>query len=271
MTTASGRDNYTDLKRLYYYSFRFGLYHFVSGLEFYRCQENYWILSRLLPVQSGAPLRILDIGPWRSLLPAYLTSRGHVVETVDLAKGHALQESYRRRAGLSTDQMTNHVVELQPPDDISYALPDATFDAVISISTIEHFPAGGDSRVISEVARLLKPGGRAILTVPYGPSYDEHRHGRWFERTYDHEALRTRLVEPSGLDWTEELYFKDFQTLRFTRLYWKIPKRLRQLLGRLWLPVFLRLARRDAATRDDASLTGLVLTKTPITRGGVGV
>ena len=47
MATASGRENYTDLKRLYYYSFRFGLYHFVSGLEFYRCQENHWVLSRL--------------------------------------------------------------------------------------------------------------------------------------------------------------------------------------------------------------------------------
>jgi SAM-dependent methyltransferase len=58
-------------------------------------------------------------------------------------------------------------------------MPAASFDAVLALSTIEHiglpsyeqpaFP-DGDVLALAEIARLLVPGGRAILTVPAGLS-----------------------------------------------------------------------------------------------------
>ncbi len=42
----------------------------------------------------------------------------------------------------------------------------ASFHKVFSVSAIEHIPNTGDIEVIREVARILKPGGKLILTLP---------------------------------------------------------------------------------------------------------
>jgi SAM-dependent methyltransferase len=42
--------------------------------------------------------------------------------------------------------------------------PDGSFDTVISCETIEHLPS--PTRAVSEFARVLRPGGRLILTTP---------------------------------------------------------------------------------------------------------
>ena len=73
------------------------------------------------------------------------------------------------------------------------------FDQVISISTIEHVGLAcgisdnsGDSKAMREIFRMLKKGGSAIVTVPYGKgSGPEHR-------IYDRKALGN-LVGPFSL------------------------------------------------------------------------
>jgi len=47
--------------------------------------------------------------------------------------------------------------------DIQY--PDASFDAIICNHVLEHVP--DDRRAMRELYRVLKPGGWAILQVPY--------------------------------------------------------------------------------------------------------
>jgi ubiquinone/menaquinone biosynthesis C-methylase UbiE len=87
-----------------------------------------------------------------------------------------------------------------------------SFDRVLAISSIEHIPDAGDTEAITEIARVLKPGGQAVITVPYvaGPSYDEYRGGpvyerdggsgqTFFQRYYSAETLNQRLIQPSGL------------------------------------------------------------------------
>jgi SAM-dependent methyltransferase len=44
-------------------------------------------------------------------------------------------------------------------------LPDASADVVYSISTIEHIPEDELPRVAHEIARILRPGGHAVLTI----------------------------------------------------------------------------------------------------------
>ena len=94
------------------------------------------------------------------------------------------------------------------------ALPfrDDSFDAIYSMGTIEHFAE--TEHAVGEVARVLKPGGRAIVGVP-------NRHdpflrplfatvlqavglyGYGYEKSYSRRALR-RMLERAGLEVIEE-------------------------------------------------------------------
>ncbi len=78
---------------------------------------------------------------------------------------------------------------------------------------LEHIPEGGDTSAIREIVRTTKPGGLIVATVPFAPQYGEtflrddvyerKQDGDepvFFERHYDHEALQSRLIEPSGAE-----------------------------------------------------------------------
>lgn len=87
-----------------------------------------------------------------------------------------------------------------------------TFDAVISLSVLEHIPADGDKKALAEMWRVLRPGGRLILTVPFLPEYreeyfdfDEYHlyapgtDGRYFaSRYYDEVAVNSRIIDVVG-------------------------------------------------------------------------
>lgn len=95
------------------------------------------------------------------------------------------------------------------------ALPyrDGSFDLVICISTIEHIgmdntrygivaealTEAGDAATLREIERVLAPGGRALVTVPFGRRED---HG-WF-RQYDEASwsalLRTTTLRPETVE-----------------------------------------------------------------------
>jgi SAM-dependent methyltransferase len=79
-------------------------------------------------------------------------------------------------------------------DARSTGFRDQAFDQVISISTMEHVglacgisDKNGDTRAMQEIFRLLKKGGSAIITVPYG------REKKPDHRVYDRKML-ARLV-----------------------------------------------------------------------------
>lgn len=76
---------------------------------------------------------------------------------------------------------------------------DNHFDVAIAISAVEHCGLGvygeaprpeGDHTIVRRLFQTLKPGGRLLLTVPYG------RHGQtsWY-RVYDKNSLRALLAE----------------------------------------------------------------------------
>ncbi len=64
---------------------------------------------------------------------------------------------------LSADLYVENVMVRMDITDIQY--PDASFDAIICNHVLEHVP--GDRRAMRELYRVLKPGGWAILQVPY--------------------------------------------------------------------------------------------------------
>lgn len=83
----------------------------------------------------------------------------------------------------------------------------ATFDLVYSMGTIEHFDE--TDRAISEIARVLKPGGRAIIGVPnrhdpflrplmVSALYAVGLYGYGFEKSYSRRRFRA-MLEDAGL------------------------------------------------------------------------
>lgn len=86
--------------------------------------------------------------------------------------------------------------------------PDATFDAVYSMGTIEHFDES--EQALREIARVLKPGGRAIVGVPnrHDPFlrpllvavlYRLGAYGYGFEKSFSRRAL-AGMMQRAGLD-----------------------------------------------------------------------
>lgn len=105
--------------------------------------------------------------------------------------------------------------------------PDAAFDLVTSISVFEHIAPeiDGELPAVREMARVLSPGGVAVLTVPFSRSYFAdyvagdvyERSGSdgkpiFFQRFYDLPLLQRNIIGASGLKlldlrFIEERYF----------------------------------------------------------------
>lgn len=74
---------------------------------------------------------------------------------------------------------------------------EGTFDAAVALDVLEHIP--DDAAAAAELARVLKPGGVAVVTVPaYQSLWSGHDVALMHQRRYRAEEVRARL-EASGL------------------------------------------------------------------------
>jgi SAM-dependent methyltransferase len=133
---------------------------------------NTWPVVRELAAEAASRL---EIGP--GLRPR-LPLRG--TDFVDLsAEAVAALRVDGARAGIGT------VTELPGPD--------AAYDLVCALDIVEHVE--DDAAALREIARVLRPGGRLLLSAPLHPD-------RWtpfddivgHSRRYDPEVLRERLA-----------------------------------------------------------------------------
>ena len=80
-------------------------------------------------------------------------------------------------------------VEVKTADMRAIPFPDASFDAVVSCAAIHNLYAQPDrAKAIREIARVLKPGGRAVI--------DDIRHGREYAAAF--QAAGCAQVESVG-------------------------------------------------------------------------
>jgi len=133
-------------------------------------------------VRSPAPA-LLDVGCGTGALAADLASLGRVTG-VDLS---AEAIAFGRRRAL--ERLCVGSAE---------ALPFATgrFDGVAAVDIVEHTD---DRRTLAEIARVLKPGGAALIHVPaFDFLWGEHDEVNQHRRRYARRALR-EAVEATGL------------------------------------------------------------------------
>jgi 2-polyprenyl-3-methyl-5-hydroxy-6-metoxy-1,4-benzoquinol methylase len=183
-----------------------GLKRIVLPVSYWRAAEFSYV-GRQLTVGPGA--RLLDLGSPKDLA-AILARRGgfEVVSTDILDEEVESSRRYAAAQGLYGDGPGRVTAQIQDGRQLKF--PDDSFDAVFSVSVLEHIPEDGDSRTIRELVRVVKPGGLVIVTTPYDeqyretfvdqPVYERGYRGEpvFFERHYDPASLKSRLLDPSG-------------------------------------------------------------------------
>jgi SAM-dependent methyltransferase len=104
--------------------------------------------------QGLAPGKALDHGCGFGRVGVYLTAQGWEVVGVDFAY-----------AGLAQARSEARDLSVVNADIEALPIRDEAFDCAVSIGVVEHL-RGGPGRSLDELRRVLKVGGRALITVP---------------------------------------------------------------------------------------------------------
>lgn len=166
-------------------------------VEYIRCAEFRYVLTQLRVARG---MTVLDLGSPK-MLSLFMAARiGAQVVATDLVDYFIAEYAVYARAALRDGE--SFAMETQDGQALTYA--DESFDRVFSVSVIEHIPGEGDTAAMHEIARVLKPGGLASITVPYsekgyreafGSEYWTNAPDAFNYRTYDRPTLRSRLLD----------------------------------------------------------------------------
>jgi SAM-dependent methyltransferase len=185
------------------------------GLGYSRAVEYRFVTEAMGPLDGKS---VLDIGGAGSPICLDWTALGARVITIDPGDIVGRLREHPAWRSLPPEERPG----LVRSDGVALPFPDGSFDIVVSISTLEHIPGNGDTRVMREAARVVRPGGRVVVTVEGGPELRESWEGipvvgvqyedageedhrpadagaGLLLRTYTLEAARERLLRPVDL------------------------------------------------------------------------
>ncbi len=153
------------------------------------------LLDPIIAASATRPISLLDVGCGTGSLALALSSAGLTVLAADL-NIPGLERIARERRGRLLAILAN--AEQIPAID-------STFDAAIALDVLEH---ADDRRVLGEIARVLKPGGRVVLTVPaFRFLWSSRDEDAGHHRRYSRADVR-QLLRQASLDLVEMRFYQ---------------------------------------------------------------
>ena len=120
--------------------------------------------------QVGGP-DVLDVGCSQGIASILLAREGHRVIGIDRER-EAIRAA-RERLDQEETQVRERV-EFRVGEGRAVGFPDGSFDAVLLGELLEHQLDPG--KLLAEARRVLRPGGRIVVTTPYGVHpYPDHK------------------------------------------------------------------------------------------------
>lgn len=123
--------------------------------------ELFWYYRQLYGYEYAAAEvlepgdRVLEIGSGEGYGANVLAAKAASVTGLDKSPEAAAHAAAKYRRGN---------LEYLSYDGTTLPFPDASFDKVVTLHCIEHIP--GDAAFLAEVSRVLKPGGRLLVSTP---------------------------------------------------------------------------------------------------------
>ncbi len=209
-----------------------------------------WLKKTLASLAAGA--RILDAGAGELRNRPLCTHLAYVSQDFCQYDGGASMP-----AGLQTGQWNTSGIDLVC--DIA-AIPeaDASFDAILCTEVLEHVP--DPTKALDEFARLLKPGGKLIITAPFASMvhmapyhYCSGFSRYWYEHHLKQRGFQIEELSPNG-DWfaycRQEIMRLGGMARRYGDWSWPLAYLL-ALLGALYFMV-----RSGGRNADDVACFG---------------
>jgi SAM-dependent methyltransferase len=180
-----------------------------------------------------------------------------VIADLGCSSGHLLSDLRRARPGaqlIGIDLIGSGLYSahrgipdayLLQADVCDLPLGDASVDAAVSANLLEHVP--DDARALAELARVLRPGARAVLVVPAGPgTYDYYDRFLGHVRRYARGELAAK-ARRAGLEVLQDAHLGSI----LFPLFWLVKQRNRRLRPHLdGHALEARVGRDIAGTRD---------------------
>ena len=174
-----------------------------------------WLKPLLLP----GPKRTLDAGCGNGCFTIYAAKIGNEVIGLNFDEGPNVGARFRANLlGVNGAQFRQG--DLRELDKMADEL--GTFDQILCMECIEHI--SDDKKLVTDLAALLKPGGRLLLTTPFKnhkPLRDEvvsgKEDGGHVRFGYTHAELR-QIFEGSGLKVESEQFISGFIAQKLTSL-----------------------------------------------------
>jgi 2-polyprenyl-3-methyl-5-hydroxy-6-metoxy-1,4-benzoquinol methylase len=139
---------------------------------------------------------VLDVGCSQGIASILLAREGHRVVGID--REHEAIRAARERLD-QEEAPVRERVEFKVGEGRAVGFPDDSFDAVLLGEVLEHQLDPG--KLLDEARRVLRPGGRIVVTTPYGiHPYPDHKEPLYLSALLERLSAKLSIAEIALVD-----------------------------------------------------------------------